>query len=206
MQNLHPDPRYYNLTEDFIFIDEEWGSLFYKYIGEMNKSEAEETCSNFGTSVHLPLPRFSDEYEFYRNHFGDKNLWLDLTYNNNTGGFQTSSGHSFMNFNEYGWMNFNLTTKSIKRGVTMTKNGQWLSTENSDRFHSVCVFNIPPSRNCIQCLDKEFCRFKDNKRQQIQCVCPTKAEHLCKIDFPVETIPPIPNDADKRLEMFKGRL
>ena len=187
--NFNLDPRYYNLTEDFIFINEEWGSLFYKYIGKMENSKAKETCSYYGKSVHLPLPRFKDENEFYRDHFGLENLWLDLTYNNITDGFETSFGHSYIEINKYDWMNFNLTNKSIQYGVKMKNNGQWLSVENSARIHSVCVYNILPSQDCMDCLDKNFCRFNDKQRQEIQCELSVKQKNFVK-----------------RLEEFKGRI
>ena len=199
------DPRYHNLTEDFIFIDEEWGSLFYKYIGEMENMKAKETCSNYGKSVHLPIPRFSDENEFYRDHFGFENLWLDYSYDNNTGDFQTSLGHLYKNMNKYEWMNYNSTIESIQTGIKMTKTGHWKATENSDRIHAVCVYNILPSENCLYCVDREFCRYKDKKRQHIRCVCPTKAEYICEIDLPVKT-QHISDDAGERLKMFKVRI
>ena len=51
-----PDPRQYNLTDDYIYVELEWGSLFYKHIGNWTKSDAKFLCSREGT--HLPTPRF----------------------------------------------------------------------------------------------------------------------------------------------------
>ena len=65
-----PDPRHFDLPEDFIYIENEWGSLFYKHLGKMARNDARKNCSSFGSSVHLPIPRFIEEYEFYRAHFG----------------------------------------------------------------------------------------------------------------------------------------
>ena len=65
-----PDPRDFDLPEDFIYIENEWGSLFYKHLGKMARNDARKNCSSFGSSVHLPIPRFIEEYEFYRAHFG----------------------------------------------------------------------------------------------------------------------------------------
>ena len=65
-----PDPRHFDLPEDFIYIENEWGSLFYKHLGKMTRTEARKTCSDFGSTVHLPIPRFFEEYQFYGTHFG----------------------------------------------------------------------------------------------------------------------------------------
>ena len=72
-----PDPRKYGLPEDFIFIEHEWGSLFYKHLGKLAREDAKEECSKSGASVHLPIPRFLEENEFYRIHFGSEGLRLN---------------------------------------------------------------------------------------------------------------------------------
>ena len=46
-----PDPRHYNLSADFIFVEQEWGSLFYKHIGKRSRSEAKMLCSEAGPTV-----------------------------------------------------------------------------------------------------------------------------------------------------------
>ena len=45
------DPRHYNLSADFIFVEQEWGSLFYKHIGKRSRSEAKMLCSEAGPTV-----------------------------------------------------------------------------------------------------------------------------------------------------------
>ena len=65
-----PDPRDFDLPEDFIYNENEWGSLFYKHLGNMTRKDGKKTCSSFGSSVHLPIPRFREELEFYKAHFG----------------------------------------------------------------------------------------------------------------------------------------
>ena len=37
----------------------------------MARNDARKNCSSFGSTVHLPIPRFFEEYEFYRAHFGN---------------------------------------------------------------------------------------------------------------------------------------
>ena len=64
-----PDPRDFDLPEDFIYIENEWGSMFYKHLGKMTRKDGKKTCSNFGSSVHLPILRFREELEFYKAHF-----------------------------------------------------------------------------------------------------------------------------------------
>ena len=77
--SVFPDPRQFeNLTEDFIYVEKAWGSLFYKYLGKKYKIEAQQLCSKYGDSVHLPIPRFKDENDFYHNHFSVESLWLDI--------------------------------------------------------------------------------------------------------------------------------
>ena len=65
-----PDPRNFDLPEDFIYIENEWGSSFYKHLGNLTRKDGKLNCSSFGSSVHLPIPRFREEFEFYKAHFG----------------------------------------------------------------------------------------------------------------------------------------
>ena len=76
-----PDARSFDLPEDFIFIENKWGSLFYKHLGKMPKNDAKTTCLSFGPSVHLPKPRFLEEFKFYSYHFG----FDDSPYNDSKG-------------------------------------------------------------------------------------------------------------------------
>ena len=92
-----PDPRHYGLSEHFIFVEQEWGSLFYKHIGKRTRSEAKTLCSTEGPAVHLPIPRFPEEQEFYKTYFADDNLWLDMTYDANEG-IKSSNGATFFKF------------------------------------------------------------------------------------------------------------
>ena len=85
------------MSDDFIYVEQEWGSLFYKHIGKRTKSEAKILCSNEGPSVHLPIPRFHEEHVFYLKHFSDEQLWLDLSYDVNEG-IQDANGHWFIRF------------------------------------------------------------------------------------------------------------
>ena len=90
-----PDPRQYNLTDDYIYVELEWGSLFYKHIGNTTKSMAKFLCSREGT--HLPTPRFDDENEFYKTHFGDDGLWLDVTFDAKKG-LKSANGHWYIKY------------------------------------------------------------------------------------------------------------
>ena len=65
-----PDPSNFDLPQGFIYIENEWGSLFYKHLGKMTKNDAKTNCSSFGSTVHLPIPRFLEEFGFYISHFG----------------------------------------------------------------------------------------------------------------------------------------
>ena len=94
------DPRQYGLTEDFIYVEQEWGSLFYKHMGKQTRLVAKNLCSplNYGeANVHLPIPRFHEENEFYKTHFSDEGLWLDVSYDVNEG-LKSVDGHSFIKY------------------------------------------------------------------------------------------------------------
>ena len=187
------DPRQYNLTQDFIFIDQEFGSLFYKYIGKMNKFDAKQKCSKFGSSVHLPIPRFAEENKFYQQHFGKKSFWLDISHEFD--GLKSASGHSFTNrlqtsyhefkdLNKYRWMKFNSSNKFDNHEVIMTKSGQWILIDENEPIDSICIYNIVPDPSCLTCADKDFCRFNDEERKTIECVCPDmKVGDFCEIDL-----------------------
>ena len=165
--------------------------MFYKYIGKMKKITAKQTCSKYGDSVHLPIPRFADENEFYRTHFGETNLWLDITYTPEIG-YESASGHSFMeevktvsdgkkNFNKYEWMDNISLDNSDSHNIVMTNKGRWSAVSETEEFDSVCIYNLIPDKKCSKCLDKDFCRFTDRTKQRIECVCPKdKKGKFCK--------------------------
>ena len=201
MSNVIPDPRKYNLTEDFIFIDQEWGSSFYKYIGKMNKIEAKQICSKYGDLVHLPIPRFSDENDFFRNYFGNESIWLDISYHKvlfdkgqfKTNGFTSASGHLFtdrirtvpgvIEINKYKWMDTNTSNHERFHEVILTNDGQWILSDEQKLYDSVCVYNIIPDETCSKCPDKDFCRFTDKSRQKTECACSAmKKGKVCGIN------------------------
>ena len=113
-KKIVPDPRQHGLTEDFIYVEQEWGSLFYKHMGKQTRKAAKNLCSRLSpgeetNSVHLPIPRFHEENEFYKTHFGssgqntdlditlDEGLWLDVSYDVNEG-LISVDGHSFIKY------------------------------------------------------------------------------------------------------------
>ena len=157
-----PDPTQYNLPDDYIYVELEWGSLFYKHIGRRTKSEAKVLCSKDG--AHLPTPRFKEENEFYKTHFGDDGLWLDVTYDAKKG-LKTANGHWYIKYiqsftetdNEPGhsaelmngdiklamiiydeWINFNnkwpgMFNAWTERDVFMTNSGVWDSASEEKK-------------------------------------------------------------------------
>ena len=90
-----PDPRRYGLPDDYVFVHKEWGSLFYKHYGKQKRFDAKELCSNDG--AHLPFPRFYEENKFYRTHFADERIWLDVE-NDLNEGLKTVDGHFYINY------------------------------------------------------------------------------------------------------------
>ena len=184
------DPRKFGLTEDFIFIEHEWGSMFYKYIGKQTRAEAKRLCSAYGDSVHLPIPRFQEENEFYRKHFVNDTLWLDISkmpdcqYKSSHGQLFLRPVKTFLDLEyvkNYDWINMaNFGSKF----VILTADGQWKTTDELNQRDSVCVYNLLPHENCSNCPDAAFCRFTNETRQETECVCSIgKKGKFCENDL-----------------------
>ena len=185
------------MTEDFIYIEHEWGSLFFKHLGKMKRNDAKEKCSDYGESVHLPLPRFPTENEFYQNHFGNESLWLGLSDAEQDGLYTTDYNATILHFvvqrpegeisgSKYKWTNRSLTLNSDLNGVILSNNGYWLMEhESKTELDSICVYNIIPDE-CEKCPDKNFCRYTDRSQSTVECICPAMNEggncerSLCK--------------------------
>ena len=193
---LIPDPGDYNLTKDFVFFEHEWGSLFYKHIGKQNRNEAKQLCSNEGEFVHLPIPRFPEENEFYKVLFADEDLWLGLSDKNKDGVFKSDLGIElirlvpqsvgFEQFHHYRWMNASLGLNNDAFGVTMLTTGDWVDTNELEMKDSICVYNIIPD-GCSKCLYTNFCRYSDHTRSEIECFCPnSRRGENCEINLCAE--------------------
>ena len=78
-------------------------------------------------------------------------------------------------------MNITSLDYSDSHNVVMTNMGKWSAVSGSEEFDSVCIYNILPNEKCSKCLDKEFCRFTDRKKQKTECICPKNREgQFCK--------------------------
>ena len=77
--NTFPETWKYQLPDDFVFLETDWGSLFFKHIGKMGRAVAKQICSSYGNSVGLPVPRFPEENVFYLKYFGHDELWLGIS-------------------------------------------------------------------------------------------------------------------------------
>ena len=208
-----PDPRQYNLTDDYIYVEQEWGSLFYKHFGNTKKSEAKFLCSREGT--HLPTPRFDDENEFYKTHFGDDGLWLDVTFDAKKG-LRSANGHWYIKYlrtftdridkpdflsrdimtgdEKFAEIKYDewisLTEKTpgyfnewTEKDVFMTNSGVWDWAEENNSFNAVCVFNIIPE-NCSKCQNESACRFDKREEKEIECLCRKTTEgKFCETDL-----------------------
>ena len=183
------DPRNYNLTADFIYIEKEWGSLFYKHFGKNNRMKAKQLCANEGTEVHLPIPRSPDENEFYRVFFGEENVWLSIIDDSNgiaTDGFDWEARSSnkrqtiFVSRNNqednpkilHDWIPFKGSlehNESYIKGIQLTKTGQWESIKETDEVNTVCIYNVIPNE-CLNCNDSYFCHYL-NEKKHTECIC-----------------------------------
>ena len=189
------DPSQYNLAEDFIFIENEWGSLFFKHFGKMKRTQAKEMCSREGESVHLPIPRFPEENKFYQVYFGHEKLWLGVSnwYDTVQRIFRTDDGQILfgvltefdvkIQINQYGWINGTTVLNSGLNSVSMSNSGQWIGSNEMELLDTVCIFNILPD-DCSKCLNQEYCRYKYGNRDEVECVCPdsTRGDH-CEINL-----------------------
>ena len=140
-------------------------------------------CSNYGNTVHLPIPRSKDENQFYATDFADQNLWLDISYDENESVFKSDFGHLFARIIETVIDNqtvteFNWTKLEINSGnnVIISNDGKWKTTDSADQLNSVCVFNVPSNRSCSKCFDERFCLFTDKKQQETECLCSLERE------------------------------
>ena len=54
--------------------------------------------------------------------------------------------------------------------------------QRNRELDTVCVYNILPD-DCSKCLYREFCKYRDQTKNEIECLCPlmTKGEN-CEID------------------------
>ena len=180
-----PDPKNYDLPDDYIYVELEWGSLFYKHLGKKNRKDAKEICLKHNKKAHLPIPRFSEENEFFRTHFGDEMLWLGVSDAEQTGIYRTDFDfklHQVFKTNgteitgsKFEWTNTNFKHDSSLNGVKMSKSGQWQMEDEHNLLNAICVYDIIPDE-CSECLYENFCRFKNSTRTEIECICPVMTE------------------------------
>ena len=200
------DPRQFNLPDDFMHVEYGWGSSFFKYIGKKTKTEAVNECSNikpnsFTGKMHLPIPKFSEEMDFYRVLFDEP--WLDVYRGSDTGlrsekVLQSVNGDKYelifyddanktipLEFDEDGetigtdqilkfdWIVTNEAEKQLSNSVTLTKNGTW-SAPSESTHDAVCVFNV--DIDCSKCHEDAFCRYEGFTSNEIECICPIQVE------------------------------
>ena len=149
----------------------------------MKRNDAKQNCLNYGDSVHLPIPRFPSENEFYQKHFGNESLWLGLSDAERDGLYKTDYDGTILHFvvkrpegeilgSKYKWTNKSLTFNYELNGVKLSTNGEWqMEDENETELDSICVYNIIPDE-CEKCLDRNFCRYSDRSRSTVECICP----------------------------------
>ena len=166
---------------NFTLIEKPWGSVLYKHFGRQRRDRAKFLCSKLGHAVHLPSPRFPEENEFYRTHFGNKSLWIEVP-EKMISFVRTNS--DYVVINNFDWVNLNVSEKSNLTEVIMTSTGQWVIAKTNVMMDSICVKDIQPDRNCTKCADDAFCRYTDLGRNATSCICPAHKQGLdCEIDL-----------------------
>ena len=91
---------------------------------------------------------------------------------------------SKISVNEFTWIE-TWTNLSIDSNLIIGNQSSSVQLEIKQRnreLDTVCVYNILPD-DCSKCLYREFCKYKDQTKNEIECLCPlmTKGEN-CEID------------------------
>ena len=181
-----------------------WGSSFIKYVGKKTKKDASKHCSDikpdsFTGKVHLPIPKFSEEMDFYRVLFDEP--WLDVyrAGEYHDGILKSKNGDKYevkfkdddnetipLEFDEDGetietaqifkfdWIVTNATKQKLFDSVILTKNGIWSESTSESMHDAVCVFNV--DIDCSKCHEDAFCRYKGFTSHEIECICPIQVE------------------------------
>ena len=146
--------------------------------------------------MNLPIPRFSEEMDFYRVLFDEP--WLDVSRDSETGLLKSRNGliyeikgsddtpYSFYkNWDDemlegsrilkFDWLVTNETTSDLTDFVTLTKDGIWNGTSSESKHDAVCVFNVDGDLNCSKCHSDAFCRYTNGYTTQTECICPVQA-------------------------------
>ena len=165
--------------------------MFFKHLGKINRNDATKICLYDGS--HLPVPRFPSENMFYQNHFGNESLWLglsDVSYHKNMKIYKSDHDDTILHFiikrpegeisgSTYNWMTTNFTLESTERapfrGVRLSTTGGWQMEDEETELDAICVYNIIPD-GCEKCRDKNFCRYADQSRSEVECICPVVHE------------------------------
>ena len=166
---------------NFTLIEKPWGSVLYKHFGRQRRARAEFLCSQLGHSVHFPSPRFPEENEFYRRHFGNKSLWIEVP--ENMISFVRTNRDNVV-INNFDWVNLNVSEKSHLNEVIMTGTGRWERAKSNVMMDTICVKDVQQDQNCTRCGDDAFCRYTDLGRNATDCICPAYKRGLdCEIDL-----------------------
>ena len=76
----------------------------------------------------------------------------------------------------------NLSLDTSFNGVKISSSGQWQIEDENQKLDAFCIYNILPN-DCSTCLYPEFCKFKDQSKNETECLCPfmTTGKN-CEID------------------------
>ena len=145
--------KWFDLPVDYIHSQESWGEIYYKLYGEMTAGEARMQCEADG--AFLPVPRSSNENDFYAEFYPNSQVWLGLTtihdgtnvitYNpDSTTAMFTNWGPNYIYAEDTSGSGAfaYIDTRNISEGPYADMNLWNNNKSNSDLANAVCVYKI----------------------------------------------------------------
>ena len=145
---------WFDLPDDYSYSQEVWGEFYYKSYGEMTAETARAQCEADGAS--LPVPRSTNENDFYAALYPSGQVWLGLTTTHDGTTVTTKN----LDGTEAGFTNWGtdyiyaentsaagayayIDTRDLSEGLYADMNRWNNNKANSDLANAVCVYKIP---------------------------------------------------------------
>ena len=170
---------------------------FYFLKNGLERKLTKIDCSEFFNATNRSSKTLCHEQNFHTKitDLHGKDFWLGISDSDQEGIFKTDNGdilhHIFKNMasneisiNQYEWMNqlTNLSLNTTLNGVKISSVGTFEIENENRELDAVCIYNILPD-DCSTCLYKDFCKYKDQSKNETECLCPFMTEgENCEID------------------------